>query len=179
MCAASLAKGELEGPEAAGLVSTVKDLALTLRTTEAVGRVVIEADPTVLDVRPELDTLLQPGDVVHMPKRPNHVTVSGEVYNPGTIQFRAGKTADKYIDAAGGVTRTADDGRTFVVLPNGEAQRVAVSAWNFTEVHIPPGSTLVIPRDPKPFDLLAFSTNIADLLSKLAITAASLVVIQQ
>ena len=155
----------------------VRELANTIRQTEAIGRVVVEADPTVLQVKAQLDTVLEAGDRLVMPKRPNHVTVSGEVLSPGAIQFRAGNTVDKYIEAAGGVSRVSDDGRTFVVFPNGEAKPVSVSSWNFTSVQIPPGSTIVVPRDPKPFDTMAFTISIADILSKLAITAASVAVI--
>ena len=175
--AEALASASIQGEDPGVVVAAVRNLAQTLRNTRPVGRVVVEADPTVLAVRPEFDTILEPGDRIHMPKRPNHVTVSGEILNPAAIQFRAGNSADEYIGAAGGVTRVADDGRTFVILPNGEAKSISVSSWNFTSVHIPPGSTIVVPRDPKPFDLLTFSTSIADILSKLAITAASLVVI--
>ena len=160
-----------------GLVLAVRELANTIRQTEAIGRVVVEADPTVLEVKPQLDTVLEAGDRLVMPKRPNHVTVSGEVLSPGAIQFRAGDTVDKYIKSAGGVSRVSDDGRTFVVFPNGEARPVSVSSWNFTSVQIPPGSTIVVPRDPKPFDTMAFTISIADILSKLAITAASVAVI--
>lgn len=166
-----------QGTDPATLVATVRSLANRLRTTTPVGRVVVEANPTVLQVRPEFDTVLEAGDRLHVPKRPNHVTVSGEVLNPGAIQFRAGFTVDQYIDAAGSVTRTADDSRVFVVLPNGEAKPVSVSSWNFTSVRIPPGSTIIMPRDPKPFDLLTFTVSVADILSKLAITAAALAVI--
>lgn len=178
--AEALASGNIQqksdaNPEA--VVLAVRDLAARLRQTEAVGRVVVESDPTVLDARPELDTIMEAGDRLHIPKRPNHVTVSGEVLNPGTIQFRSGKTADQYVDAAGGTKQAADEGRIFVVLPNGEAQPVSVSSWNFEAVQIPPGSTIVVPRDPKPFDLTSFSVTMVDILSKLAISAASLSVI--
>ncbi|MDJ0945396.1 MAG: SLBB domain-containing protein [Kiloniellales bacterium] len=169
-------KGDTD-PQA--VVMAVRDLATRLRQTDAVGRVVVEADPTVLDARPELDTILEPGDRLHVPKRPNHVTVSGEVLNPGTIQFRSGKAADAYIKAAGGTQQAADEGRIFVVLPNGEAQPLQVSSWNYDAVQIPPGSTIVVPRDPKPFDLTAFSVTVVDILSKLAISAASLAVINR
>ena len=175
--AEAMASASVQGGDPAVVVAAVRNLADTLRNTKPVGRVVVEADPTVLSVRPEFDTILEPGDRIHIPKRPNHVSVSGEILNPGAIQFRAGKSADDYIGAAGGVTRVADDGRTFVIFPNGEAKSISVSSWNFTSVHIPPGSTIVVPRDPKPFDLLTFSTSIADILSKLAITAASIAVI--
>jgi protein involved in polysaccharide export with SLBB domain len=177
--AETLASGALADQQASpeALVLAVQGLANQLRTTEAIGRVVVEADPTVLDVRREFDNVLEPGDRLHMPKRPNSVTVSGEVLNPGTIQFVSGKTVDEYVDNAGGVTRVSDDGRIFVIFPNGEAQTVTISSWNFTSVRIPPGSTIVVPRDPKPFDLLAFSISLSEILSRLAITAASLVVI--
>ena len=178
--AEALASGNIQqksdaNPQA--VVLAVRDLAARLRQTEAVGRVVVEADPTVLDARPELDTILEPGDRLHVPKRPNHVTVSGEVLNPGTIQFRSGKLADAYIRAAGGTQQAADEGRIFVVLPNGEAQSISVSSWNYDAVQIPPGSTIVVPRDPKPFDLTAFSVTLVEIMSKLAISAASLAVI--
>ena len=178
--AEALASGNIQqkgdaNPQA--VVLAVRDLAARLRQTEAVGRVVVESDPTVLDARPELDTILEPGDRLHVPKRPNHVTVSGEVLNPGTIQFRSGKAADAYIRAAGGTQQAADEGRIFVVLPNGEAQPISVSSWNYDAAQIPPGSTIVVPRDPKPFDLTAFSVTLVEIMSKLAISAASLAVI--
>ncbi len=178
--AEALASGNIQqksdaNPQA--VVLAVRDLAARLRQTEAVGRVVVEADPTVLDARPELDTIMEPGDRLYIPKRPNHVTVSGEVMNPGTIQFRSGKSADNYLAAAGGTKQAADEGRIFVVLPNGEAQPISASAWNYDPVQIPPGSMIVVPRDPKPFDLTSFSVTMVEILSKLAISAASLSVI--
>ncbi len=179
--AEALASGALTSDEAAdpqAVVLAVQGLAERLRNAQAVGRVVVEADPTVLDVRRELDTILEPGDRLIMPKRPNSVTVSGEVLNAGTIQFISGKTVDQYIENAGGISRVADDGRIFVILPNGEAQTVSVVSFEFEPVRVPPGSTIVVPRDPKPFDLLAFSVSLSEILSRLAITAASLAVIQ-
>jgi protein involved in polysaccharide export with SLBB domain len=149
-------------------------LADQLRNAEPVGRVVIEADPTVLQVRPELDTVLEGGDRLFMPKRPNSVTVIGDVLNEGTLQFVPGARVDDYIDKAGGLRRTADDGRVFVVLPNGEAQPVSVSAWNYTPIVIPPGSTVVVPKEPAPFDAFAFIKDVTQITSQLAVTAAAL-----
>lgn len=143
----------------------------------AVGRMVMEADPTVLGVRPELDLVLVPGDRLFMPKRPNSVLVTGDVLNPGAMQFISGTKVDRYIRQAGGFQQSADDGRIFLVLPNGVAQPVSVSAFNFTPIQVPPGSTIVVPKDVTPFDLLTFTKEIATVLSQLAITAAALAVI--
>jgi protein involved in polysaccharide export with SLBB domain len=160
--------------QAASGADALRGLAQQLRNAEPVGRVVIEADPTVLQVRPELDTVMEGGDRLFMPKRPNSVTVIGDVLNEGTLQFVPGSRVDDYIDKAGGLRRTADDGRVFVILPNGEAQPVSVSAWNYSPVSIPPGSTVVVPKEPAPFDAFSFIKDITQITSQLAITAAAL-----
>ena len=166
-----------EGSGDAVAVAAVGQLVSQLESTPAIGRIVIEADPAVLQARPELDTILEPGDAVYMPKRSNLVSVAGEVLNPGAMAFVPGNKADAYVEAAGGVRRFADDGRIFMVLPNGTARPLQLSFWNYESVQVPPGSTIVVPRDPAPFEFWAFSRDITQLLSNLAITAASLNVI--
>ncbi len=148
-----------------------------LRSAEAIGRVVIEADPTVLQVRPELDTVLESGDRLFVPKRPNYVTVSGNVLNPSSLQFNSRRTVTDYIGLVGGFQTAADESRVFVVFPNGEAKSAGVSAWNLEGIKVAPGSTIVVPRDVAPFDLLEFAKDVAPILSSLAVTAASLAIL--
>lgn len=150
-----------------------------LDSVEALGRVVIEADPTVLQVRPELDVVLQPGDRLYMPKRPNFVVVIGDVLNPGAMQFISGNSADTYIRQAGGLQYSADEDRIFVVYPNGAAEPLGVTVWNYNPVQIPPGSTIVVPKDPAPLDLLTVLREGAQVVGQLAVTAASLAVISR
>ncbi len=112
------------------------------------GRVVVEADPTVLRVRPELDVVLEPGDRLFVPRRPHSVLVTGEVFRPGALRFVPGTRVDAYIRQAGGFRRSADRERVFVVYPDGVARRVSVEAWNYNPVHVPPGGRVVVPRTP-------------------------------
>ena len=156
---------------------SLSQLAQRLDTAEAFGRVVIEADPTVLQVRPEVDTVLEGGDRLFMPKRPNFITIAGDVLNPSSIQFVSGATVTDYVRRAGGLQISADDDRIFVVLPNGEARATDSSFWNHDAVQIAPGSTIVVPRDPRPFDLVELLKDITPVLSNLAVTAASLALI--
>jgi protein involved in polysaccharide export with SLBB domain len=167
------------GINTAAGAEALRALADQLRNAEPVGRVVIEADPTILQVRPDLDTVLEGADRIFMPKRPNSVTVIGDVLNEGTLQFLPGARVDEYIDKAGGFRESADEGRVFVVLPNGEAQPVSVSAWNYTPVTIPPGSTVVVPKEPAPIDVFAFIKDITQITSQLAVTAAALAAIDR
>jgi polysaccharide export outer membrane protein len=160
-----------------GAITALAQLASDVGSAGAVGRVVIEADPTVLQVRPELDAVLQPGDKIFMPKRPSSVLVTGDVLNPGALQFISGKSVDSYLRQAGGFQRSADKSRVFVVLPNGAAQPVSVSPFIFTSIQIPPGATIVVPKDATPLNILSVSKDIASIVSQLAVTAASLAVI--
>ena len=161
----------------ASAVASFAQLTRDVATVPASGRVVMEADPTVLQVRPELDIVLEPGDRIFMPKRPNSVLVTGDVLNPGAMQFVSGKSLDTYIRQAGGFQQSADRRRLFVIFPNGSAQPVSVSPFNYTPLRVPPGSAIVVPKDATPFDVFTITREVASLVSQLAITAASLAVI--
>ncbi len=161
----------------ASAVSAIEGLVKELKQTQAVGRIVVEADPTMLALHPELDTLLEAGDTLYMPQRSNIISVTGEVLNPGASSFISGQNADDYIAKAGGLRRYADDERIFVILPNGEAQPVRMTYWNYNPVKIPPGSTIVVPRDTIPFNLYNFTYDITSILSNLAVSAAAIATI--
>jgi len=158
-------------------VLALQQVGRQLESVEAIGRVVIEADPTALQVRPEFDVVLEPGDRIYMPKRPNFVTIIGDVLNPGALQFVPGTSAEKYIRQAGGFQKSADEDRVFVVYPNGVAEPIGVNPWNFSPVQIPPGSTIIVPKDPAPLDILTLVREGSAIVSQLAVTAASLAVI--
>jgi hypothetical protein len=48
--------------------------------------------------------------------------------------------------------------------------------WSFSRITVPPGSTVVVPRDLSP-DTLSVIRDVTQVLSQVAITAASLAVI--
>lgn len=150
-----------------------------LQSAEAVGRVIIEADPAILEARPEIDPIVEPGDLLVMPKRPISVTVIGQVLNPGSQAFEPGSALKDYVERAGGYSQAADHDRVFVILPNGTAQKLKANFWNYKAQDIPPGSVVVVPRDAAPFNLVAFSERIFGLLSNLAVTAAALATISR
>lgn len=155
----------------AGKVTEARALAAELESAEGIGRITVEADPAALSARPELDMLLEPGDRLFIPKRALSVRVNGEVLSPAALQFRDSKKPLDYIHEAGGFTFHADKDRTFVLYPDGSAQPLQVSSWNYNPVFIPPGSTVVVPRDPKPFDFIEGAKDISQILSNLAITS--------
>ena len=155
----------------AGQIAEARALALELERAEGVGRITVEADPFILQREPELDMLLETGDRLYIPKRSLTVRVSGEILSPASLQFRKSKKAEDYVEEAGGFTQNADKGRSFVLYPDGSAQPLEISSWDYDALFIPPGSTIVIPRDPKPFDFIESAKDVSQILSNLAITA--------
>lgn len=171
--ALAMMKNDISGDAltaAAGLVSS-------FATVEAAGRVVVEADPVILQREPEHDLLLEGGDALFMPKRPNFVLMAGDLLNPVALQFAPGKRIEDYLDETGGFQETADRGRVFIVFPNGVAQPVALSRWSRSNVMVPPGSTIVVPKDVNPLETLNIVREITTVLSNLAVSAASIAVI--
>jgi protein involved in polysaccharide export with SLBB domain len=151
-------------------VQTAQALISQLKDAKAVGRITVEADPDILAANPDQDILLESGDKIYIPRRPLTVRVGGEVLSPAALQFRKGKAADTYIDEAGGTTYFADKDRAFVTYPDGSSSPLSISAWKQGVTMIPPGSTIIVPRDPKPFDFLESAETISTILANIALT---------
>lgn len=151
-------------------IQAVQTLISQLDDAEPVGRITVEADPAALTANPDQNMLLEAGDRVYIPKRPLNVRVSGEVLSPAALQFRQGKEAEDYIRESGGLTYFADGDRSFVMYPDGSARPLRVSSWQHESSMIPPGSTIVVPRDPKPYDFLEGAERISQILANLAVS---------
>jgi len=155
-----------------------QSLIAQLATVESPGRVVVEADPRVLDRRPDLDTVLESGDAIFVPKRPNFVLALGDVANPGALQFAADKALDGYLRETGGLQSTADRGRIFIVLPDGTAAPARNGGWSRAEGNaIPPGSTIIVPKNIDPLYKLDVATNISTIIASLLTSVATVAIL--
>jgi protein involved in polysaccharide export with SLBB domain len=168
--AAALAQQDKDKKPDMTQVSATQSLVSQLKNAQAIGRITVEADPAILTFDPAQDILLETGDRIYIPKRPMTVRVAGEVLSPAALQFRQGKTPNDYIREAGGTTYFADSDRAFVILPDGSAKPLRISAWNHAPAFITPGSTIIVPRDPKPFNFMDGAERISQILANLAVT---------
>ncbi len=159
-------------------LAAAQQLTNQLVNAELIGRVVIEADPLKLSLDPSLDTILEAGDALYMPKRPNFIIAMGDVLNPGALQFVPGKNIADYINEVGSYTRSADEGRIYIVYPNGVARPINLSSWGGDRnISIPPGTAIVVPTDLSPFDTLSLVKEIGSIFQNLAVSAASIAVL--
>lgn len=168
--AAALSQSDKDKKPDMTQISATQSLVSQLKSAQAIGRITVAADPGILMNDPEQNILLEAGDKIFIPQRPMTVRVAGEVQSPASLQFRKGKSARDYINEAGGETYFADSDRAFVIQPDGSAKPLRVSSWNHSPTFITPGSTIIVPRDPKPFDFIEGAERISQIMANLAIS---------
>lgn len=95
------------------------------------------------------DILLQPGDVLRIPKRLETVRIGGEVLLPNTVKYRGGQTFQDYISQAGGFTDKSQRQRSFVVYANGSVDRTRKFMFFNLYPRIEPGALVVVPQSRK------------------------------
>jgi polysaccharide export outer membrane protein len=148
-----------------------------LRNQKGLGRIAISADPSVLAANPQLDPLLEAGDVVFIPQRPATVAVLGEVMQPGSYSYLPGMKVADYIKKAGGFAQFSDEDLTYIVLPDGSARKIETSWLGYDANTLPPGSSIVVPRDLAPLTTRQIILDVTGIFSSLAVTIASLAIL--
>ena len=123
-----------------------------LRNRPANGRLVINisADIAKWENTPA-DIELRAGDTLYIPKRPNFVAISGQVYNPIAISYVPGRDLGWYLEKAGGSTRTGDKKHIYVLRADGSViiPQEAGSIWmggSFRNVRMQPGDIIYVPE---------------------------------
>jgi len=120
-----------------------------LRQVRPTGRIVLQmnSDATALP-----DLPIEDGDRIYVPARPTTVSVFGSVFNSGAFLLAPGTTLGDFLTLAGGPTRGADPGSTFVLRPNGsvlsQLQRSSFFGLvgSVTKLKAEPGDTIFVPE---------------------------------
>lgn len=128
------------------------------------GRIALDIPPTLEELRrkPDQDILLEDGDYIYVPSRPNYVLVLGDVYNQISIPYVKGKPLSYYLEQVGGPGKHADLENIYVIKANGRvvARRNYVKffrfswkegklyfAGDFMDMPLDEGDTIVVPSE--------------------------------
>jgi len=108
---------------------------------------------------------LMPGDSIVVKEKTTTVFVAGEVYNPGVLEFRAGKSLRFYLNSAGGLTDLANNKGIIVLYANGI---VSPKKW-YTSPKVLDGSTIIVNQKApeEPFNMTQFATNWVSIVSSM------------
>jgi protein involved in polysaccharide export with SLBB domain len=123
-----------------------------LSTREPAGRVVVHIQKDVAQWKnTAADIPVQDGDVLVVPKNPNTVLVTGQVFNPTAISQQSNRSAKWYLSQAGGFTPMADKKAVFVIRADGSvisAKNNSSGWWSGDPLSasLRPGDTIVVPE---------------------------------
>jgi len=152
----------------------------SLKNQPASGRLVIKISSNIKQWQnTPADIELRAGDVLTIPKLPNFVMVSGQVYNAAAITYAPGKNAGWYLRQAGGPTDMANKKDIYVIRANGSVvgRSGNASGWwtgNVLSTAVHPGDTVVVPEKIVGGGAFWKTTlNSAQIVSSLAIAAAA------
>jgi len=119
------------------------------------------------------DVLLENGDRIAVPQRPETVTIVGAVRNPVSVLHHDELSVEDYIFRAGGFSSDADEDDVYILQANGSTEAAYMSLRE-----VDPGETIVVPAIIKPkTQILTLWTSIASVLASSATAIASLIVI--
>jgi hypothetical protein len=147
-----------------------------LQAAEPVGRLVIDLDRAMAAEPGSSDDLvLRGGDCLRVPKRPQEVTVVGEVQNSTSHLFDPTLTRDDYLRMSGGTTQRADGKRIYVVRANGSVEAGSGSKWfRSGEGAIQPGDTIVVPLDAERMRPMPLWQAVTTIVFNLAVAVAAI-----
>jgi polysaccharide export outer membrane protein len=170
-----LAVAIVEGPGLGEKTDTTlaegQTLLRQLRAARAAGRMVIKLE-SVLDQASQFDVELQDGDRLFIPKRPNEVTVLGEVYYPTAHIHNQELKRDEYVKLSGGVTERGNSGAIYIVHADGSV--TAPSGWFGGNSRVGPGDTVVVPLKVDRVSSLKLATDISQIIFQMAVAVAAM-----
>lgn len=119
----------------------------------------------------KLSIKLTDGDHVYVPEKPGVVEIKGEIYNPGLISFKKGRSVMSYVNSAGGLTNDANRFNISLIYPNGNVKSVKLLPRTVKE-----GCIIIVHRKPEkePFDLGSFLTESLSIMSSVALIYVAL-----
>lgn len=136
-----------------------------IKSREFLDVVVVDFEKLFLFKDRSQDVLLKHSDIIDIPTIRKTVDVSGQVKDPGAVQYKPGKKLSYYIDQAGGYNWNARKSRIRVIkgstgqwLKPGKVKRIE------------PGDTILVPEKPERQywevfkDFVAVAANVATVI---------------
>jgi protein involved in polysaccharide export with SLBB domain len=127
------------------------------------------------------DISVRDGDTLFIPKNPNTILVTGQVFNPTAVSVQGSRSARWYLSQAGGLTSVSDKRAVFVIRADGSviaAKNNTAEWWSGDPLSAPlrPGDTIVVPEKAPRVGGPNFTTalQVAQVATSVALAAAYL-----
>jgi protein involved in polysaccharide export with SLBB domain len=155
-------------------------LVVKMRAAKAKGRISIQLDQLERFKGSPSDLMLEEGDSLAIPEKPQQVQVIGSVYNQTSFVYDPRSTVSQYLEKAGGMTKEAEDDSLYVLRVDGTAlsKRQDRGFWgkSLLASKLDPGDTVVVPEQLERISWLRETKDITQILYQIAVTAGVLIV---
>jgi len=121
-----------------------REAELILQFVDRAENVEPKGQVTLANAETRDDILLEPGDVIHIPRTSNLVMVHGDVLFPSATAYRRGATIRDYIDQAGGFTQSKGSSNILLLRRDGSFERISGGKINSSKVRLNPGDEIFI-----------------------------------
>ena len=167
---------KITSPSVAGNAdqSTLSIVTNEIRNQEVSGRVVVEFDLRKIALNKNLDTTLQDGDSIFIPRKTNNIHILGEVKNPATISYFQNITISGAIKSSGNYTEFADKKNIVIIEPDGSINFVTNRWGMISSSDLQPGSIIYIPREIGEIEGIDKWAIYTPIIGNLALSLASL-----
>jgi protein involved in polysaccharide export with SLBB domain len=158
-----------------------KQLVGRLRQIRASGRIILELTPERSQLKDLPELALEDGDRFLIPSRPSTVSVIGAVYNQNAFLYRPDRRIADYLSRAGGPTKDADTGSTYVIRADGSViSRRQTGGWfgAFEEEQLTPGDAIIVPEDLEKWRFTKALKDWTQILYQFALGVAGLKVLR-
>lgn len=122
------------------------------------------------------EVILEPDDVIHIPRKTNLVMVHGDVLFPNAILLDPKRTVEDYINMAGGFTQNGDNSRILLLHRDGTFSKVPADEIDNEKYVVKPGDEVfVVPKvDTKN---LQITKDFTEVLYQIALSARAIVML--
>ncbi len=122
-----------------------------LQQAPTTGRMVVRLRGRLAEFRNSPDDIeLRAGDTIYIPKRPEFILVTGQVYNSNAVTYRPHRDAAWYLRQAGGPTEQGNRKAIFIIRADGSVVSGQGEWWSggTLSIELLPGDTVVVPEKP-------------------------------
>jgi protein involved in polysaccharide export with SLBB domain len=162
-----------ESAAAAGAASNaVRSYIDRLRLVKPTGRLVMAR---LADGSLEADPVLENGDRIQVPSKPNNISVFGAVYGEGSYLADKPTRVEDFLRVLGGTRPGADVNSIFVLKADGSI-RSDSRGWlsRVPAIEVEPGDTIVVPTDATKGRNWAIARDVGTLLYQFGLGAAAI-----
>lgn len=154
-------------------LALLQGLLQQVQQVEPMGRLVIDLVALEKGRLEGLEVL--DGDRLRVPRRSQSVSVFGEVQFASSHLYDPGLSVTDYLDRSGGFTAQSDQQRIYIIRADGSVWRPRSSRWFAGNgERLRPGDTIVAPIKVDRINQLQLATNVSQIFSNLAVSAAAL-----